>query len=650
MKKRKIMSMLAGILAVGMVLSSQVAFADDNYPVHTTNTDANGITMTNTIKWRDDSHANNNYTADLDITINGLTDTKVYNEPIDVQVIHDISSSMDYKCYAENHYTFGYKKLVSSAFETTELYEDIKPYINEQLNELLSSKQVTGKDDWIKVPEGTKDRYGKNFSDDAYFVPKVSFYKLLEEISPLDYEYYFYVVDEPKPSAEAEQDEYSFWVNYFHASKDENGKFHTLSTAEDPTQPKRVSFDNFNRYTSIDLGCKTYTTTAYKLLSKLGSDLYNASPDTHMSITSFSTDVQYTSPFADNENLFSGYIKEAFNKTSGSTNYEAGFVQGRENLDAHTDNDARKKVIIFISDGRPNYSLDEQGNIADSFNDDDFTRLMSLTDDIKASGTEIYTVGYCISPTTNNNYLKPLATDDSHAYFREPGRLDDMVEIYGLIKEKVITETYIKATINNTISEYYEVDKNNLPAGVSVIEEEKESSNGTKRLVQTIKYNVRTEDLGEDGINKVTVPVILKEQYRNTTNYYPINDDLLDGSTALYEKKDGTKQNISVKTTWLDVETKKDDTPIDPEAPVDPDKPVDPETPVNPEKPDTTITPEVTDNTKPNTTTETTTTNKNSSVKTSDDIQTNKYLVISIISLSGLLAILCKTRYDFKNI
>lgn len=258
MKNRKVMSTLATVVTLGMVLSSQAVFADD-YPTHTTATDANSVTMTNKIEWQDATHASNNYNANLDITINGLTETKTYNEPIDVQVVHDISASMDYRCYADNHYTFGYKKDAKDAFSESDFETAIKPLVNTKLNELLNGKVVTSKDDWIPLTPGMSDTEGNPFTSEAYLVPKVSFYKSEGNIVPSEPETNYYVVDKPLPGATSAKDDYPYWVHFFHASKDASGKYHTLCSANDPTTATNVNFTYFDRDVSRESGCKTCT-------------------------------------------------------------------------------------------------------------------------------------------------------------------------------------------------------------------------------------------------------------------------------------------------------------------------------------------------------------------------------------------------------
>ncbi|MDD3139642.1 MAG: VWA domain-containing protein [Lachnospiraceae bacterium] len=564
MKLNKLKPALAGALMIGLLFPSKIVLASDEYPTHTETSDANGITMTNTVSWNDETHANENYNANLDITINGLKDKKTFNEPIDVQVIHDVSTSMDYICYAENHVSFSYCKDSSNAF-TEEQLQELKEEISTYLLDLLTSKEITDKNDWISIA-GKQDKDGNVFSDDAYLVPMNSFYMKPDPsmnegfvLSSDEPETRYWVIDMPEASKDIPQDPdgYPYWNNKYHAGIDEDGNYYSLSQVGEPQYPGYIHYGFFDRRTAILSGCKTYTTTANALMSNFAINLYNANSDNHLSIASFSEDTKYVSDFSSDSKTFDNDLIAAFNSAMGQTNYEAGLVTGRDNLNNHNDTDGRKKYVIFISDGRPNRSLDDAGNIVES---SDMDRLREISGAMKDSGIEIYTVGFCIDKWTNDTYLLPMATDEEHSHFRTPDQLDQMVEIYDLIQERVIEDTFIKSTVENTISKYYTVDTTNLPDEVTLIEEEKALDDGTTRTIQKIRYNVKTEDLDSNGINTKTIPLILKEEYRNTNEYYPTNDEELNGANANYENLDATKQNIAVKTPWLSVNTKSEET------------------------------------------------------------------------------------------
>lgn len=575
MKLKKFIPLALVFTVLGGIIPSQTVSASNDYPTHTQTTDSNGITMTNAVAWNDETHTNGNYNANLDITINGLKEKKSFNEPIDVQIIHDISTSMDHQCFADNHVSFTYYKSLTKAISNDDM-GTYKSLIENHLKDLLKTKKVTGKNDWISIA-GMQDKDGYTFSDNAYLIPEKSFYlgngwgggacptpggcgssTENDLITPSEFTSYYYIIDNPVSSKDVPIDPkgYAYWVNSYHAGMDETGKYYSLSITPDPERPTSIFFF-LSREGMVKNGCKSYTTTANKLMSDFGNTLYSANIDNHLSITSFAENSRWTSSFTDNSTQFSNDIITAFNQEAGQTNYEAGLVAGSNNLSNHNDDDNRKKYIIFISDGQPNRSLDEAGSIVESSN---MTRLIQIADKIKEDGTEIYTIGFCIDESVNNTYLLPIATDKDHSLFRTPDQLDKMVEVYDLIQKRVIEDTYIKSTVENTISKYYTVDKDNLSSDVTLIEEEQILDDGTTRTIQKIRYNVKTEDLDNNGINTKSIPLILKEEYRNTDEYYPTNDEEINGANAIYENLDATKQNIAVETPWLSVNTKEEKT------------------------------------------------------------------------------------------
>lgn len=81
---------MAAIVGVGWWLGSVNVFANEQYPTSDSVTDANGITMIIEASWMDETHTDGNYNANLEISINGLKNTKSFNEPIDVQIVQDI--------------------------------------------------------------------------------------------------------------------------------------------------------------------------------------------------------------------------------------------------------------------------------------------------------------------------------------------------------------------------------------------------------------------------------------------------------------------------------------------------------------------------------------------------------------------------------
>lgn len=560
MRERKYLLLAITACLMSGALYGGTISAFNDYPTADSTTDMNGITMSNRAAWIDDSHSNNNYNANLDITINGLVNKKSFNEPIDVQIIQDVSTSMDEMCYQDSHVTFQYHKKITEGLDSSQL-SDMRIKLETYLRDKLATKKATGKDDWISIA-GMQDKDGKTFSKDAYLVPMNSFYLAdswadfsKKDVYPTDFEKRYFIVDNPVASKDDSglNTGTAYWANKYHAKIDENGVYHSLSIVADPVTATDIHFGFFNKETAIKSNCKSYTTTAYNLLSNFGSALFNANADNHLSMNSFSEVNQYTSPFAKNQQEYESELIKAFNQTSGATNYEAGLLAGKNNLQNHNDSDGRKKYVIFISDGRPNKALDKDGNAIDY---SDMTNLMNLSGELRKDGIEVYTVGFCVEQYINDTYLMPMATDEKHSYFRTPDQLDKMVEIYDLIQARVIEDTYIKSTIENTISKYYTVDKDNLPSDIALFEQEQVLDDGSTRTVQKIRYHVKTEDLDDNGINTKTIPLILKEEYRNTNEYYPTNDEEKNGANAIYENLDATKHNIAVKTPWLSVNTK----------------------------------------------------------------------------------------------
>lgn len=123
------------------------------------------------------------------------------------------------------------------------------------------------------------------------------------------------------------------------------------------------------------------------------------------------------------------YLKNAVNNINagGGTNIEAGLTEAYNML---KDSNAKKKIIVLMSDGEPNEGLEGED-------------LIAYADAIKKEGIRIYTIGFfdSLEDKSYAQYLmEHIASDGCHY---EVANADDLVFFFGDMADQINGQKYI---------------------------------------------------------------------------------------------------------------------------------------------------------------------------------------------------------------
>ena len=131
---------------------------------------------------------------------------------------------------------------------------------------------------------------------------------------------------------------------------------------------------------------------------------------------------------------------------NGGTEIEEGLQEASEALRGEGHRSTANSYIILLSDG------------------DDSDEVLVLADEIKAQGTQIFTIS--LGPTANRDLMGRIASTKDNHYSAEPTDLERIYStIGGRIAESVATNVVITTTLNN---ENVTFDSNDLsPAGIT---------------------------------------------------------------------------------------------------------------------------------------------------------------------------------------
>lgn len=147
------------------------------------------------------------------------------------------------------------------------------------------------------------------------------------------------------------------------------------------------------------------------------------------SIISFGTKSKIESPLSINKQASSAAVLGIVLSTTTleQTNITGGLSDSFSELQSESAHSDSKKVVILLTDGIPTEPID--------VNDKDYpaSSAKSIASIIKAQGIDIYTIG--LGKDVDENFLRSIATDDSH-YFFAPSK-DVLGRIYSNISSKL---------------------------------------------------------------------------------------------------------------------------------------------------------------------------------------------------------------------
>ncbi len=151
--------------------------------------------------------------------------------------------------------------------------------------------------------------------------------------------------------------------------------------------------------------------------------------DANIGIVSYSDDADVKSNFTKSKNSLENVINNL--NTSGSTNMEAGLRSANNMLEQ---SQAKKKIIVLMSDGLPNEGLEGD-------------ELVSYANELKEKGVYIYTLGFFESvddKTAPQSLLERIANDGCHY---EVSDADSLVFFFGDIADQINGQKYIYVRI-----------------------------------------------------------------------------------------------------------------------------------------------------------------------------------------------------------
>lgn len=152
--------------------------------------------------------------------------------------------------------------------------------------------------------------------------------------------------------------------------------------------------------------------------------------DASIGVVTYDSSAERNADFSMDKSFLTQTVSEI--SSGGGTNMESGLQEAQQML---ANSNAKKKIIVLMSDGMPNDG--KQGE-----------ELIAYADEIKDSGTLIYTLGFFEnmgSDKSSAQYLmEELASDGCHY---EVASADDLVFFFGDIADQINGQKYIYVRI-----------------------------------------------------------------------------------------------------------------------------------------------------------------------------------------------------------
>lgn len=198
-------------------------------------------------------------------------------------------------------------------------------------------------------------------------------------------------------------------------------------------------------------------------------------------VVTYDSEAMRVSNFCMNEGYLTNVVG-AIN-SGGGTNMEAGLVEAQSMLRA---SNAKKKIIVLMSDGNPN-----EGKLGDE--------LTAFADSIKDEGIIIYTLGF-FSDSYDKTYqqalMEKIATEGCHF---EVDNADDLVFFFDDIASQINGQKYIYIRIACPVDVTVEYD------GETLSSSKKDLNTRTNFGVLSFEENEEEPETNEDVDNRVKV-------------------------------------------------------------------------------------------------------------------------------------------------
>lgn len=159
----------------------------------------------------------------------------------------------------------------------------------------------------------------------------------------------------------------------------------------------------------------------------------------------------------------------------------------------------------------------------------------------------LYTVGYGYNMKYDNvsqETLRRLATPNCFLDTREE-EFSQILEIFQTIYSDMIQKA-TQVQVEDSLSEYWQVDEQQLPYGCKVEEIPITNQKGQPDTIQKITFSV-TREMGADDVEEFVIPVVLREAYRqvDSQTWYETNQDA---------PLDNPEKGMGAKVRYLDTD------------------------------------------------------------------------------------------------
>lgn len=301
-----------------------------------------------------------------------------------------------------------------------------------------------------------------NGSDGAYSGGKI-YYKLpvkTVQVSVLDdlyYDYGYYYKKDGDVQTEITEEEFNGIVGKYESVASVNFDWIEITLDEEDDTSKRTTSDERDIVLVLDVSGSMYGTPLSET-KKASVEFIDTvlEEDASIGVVAYDSYAEKYSDFS----VSASHLKKTVNSlyTGGNTNTEAGLSTAYDML---KDSNAKKKIIVLMSDGMPN-----EGKVGDS--------LIEFANEIKNDNIYIYTLGFFedlgYDKASAQNLMEGIASEGCHY---EVSDADSLVFFFGDIADQIKGQKYIYIRIA-------------CPVDVSV------SHNGEKLNSEEGKLNTRT--------------------------------------------------------------------------------------------------------------------------------------------------------------
>lgn len=204
------------------------------------------------------------------------------------------------------------------------------------------------------------------------------------------------------------------------------GEYQTASNSQ-PQEPVRKTSDERDIVLVLDTS-GSMSGTPMEETRKAATNFVDTvlEEDASIGIVTYEDSAEQLSDFSVDKNHLAGIVADIYD--GGGTNIESGLAEAKSMLDS---SNAKKKIIVLMSDGEPNSGKEEE-------------ELIAYADEIKSDGVLIYTLGFFENMSggkSSAQYLmEHLASNGCHY---EVACADDLVFFFEDMADQINGQKYI---------------------------------------------------------------------------------------------------------------------------------------------------------------------------------------------------------------